>query len=539
MAAACRQGGERGRAAYPSSSKDRQHDPCFRRSGTGAVSVASTDVGGDTGSGTPSTIGLSTTHSYAPPPSQQRRGSFINFSFYPRSAGHGGQRAQTANSRQHHHQQQQQPQTSSSHVGPSYSSFPQSFPSDMSESDRSQVVAAIAAKQHAACEASAGAVTETGSIKGSDCSTDCSPMRGCGGYGYDGYGYGCGVVDYGDSSPDFGGSDDDITDRSGRGPVRTHDVPEYSVSTVSASPSAAAKGHHFSSTEADRFATDQHSYHAQHHHHDPRRPVSPPPPPPALVVSESMVNYQFFLQYTYTPECALLAYNFTASIEQLRVFAVFEPLPDIRHLAVKLLYLLYKYQIHHIDMALDLALTLVYLSEALQLHHNDDTNTYPPPIADQADPSPSPFPSPSPPPPPYHSVTDAPTATESTTRALSAPAAPPGGCHVRKTSFSSGGGKSVANRGTVRLGDLVVPRSKGFEVVFYSVYLAHVWNQDRTICLRDWYREFGHESFRSCHELNCWVLKLMRGMRHWKLRAKPEDIRAYVSGLCQAPRLGE
>ncbi|CAE7295533.1 unnamed protein product [Symbiodinium necroappetens] len=76
-----------------------------------------------------------------------------------------------------------------------------------------------------------------------------------------------------------------------------------------------------------------------------------------------MSNYAFFVKYTYSNECALLAYNFHELVSKLGIFEIFAYRHDHRLISVTLAYILYRYQVHHCDMALDLALTLVYLEE--------------------------------------------------------------------------------------------------------------------------------------------------------------------------------
>lgn len=76
-----------------------------------------------------------------------------------------------------------------------------------------------------------------------------------------------------------------------------------------------------------------------------------------------MNNYAFFVKYTYSNECALLAYNFHEMVTQLGLFEYFTYRHDHRLISVTLAYIFYRYQVHHCDMALDLAVTLVYLEE--------------------------------------------------------------------------------------------------------------------------------------------------------------------------------
>lgn len=91
-----------------------------------------------------------------------------------------------------------------------------------------------------------------------------------------------------------------------------------------------------------------------------------------------MNNYAFFVKYTYSNECALLAYNFHEMVTQLGLFEYFTYRHDHRLISVTLAYIFYRYQVHHCDMALDLAVTLVYLEDVkatfqAELHeHNKD-----------------------------------------------------------------------------------------------------------------------------------------------------------------------
>eukprot|EP00928_Gymnodinium_smaydae_P044349 TRINITY_DN29586_c0_g1_i2.p1 TRINITY_DN29586_c0_g1~~TRINITY_DN29586_c0_g1_i2.p1 ORF type:complete len:285 (+),score=66.10 TRINITY_DN29586_c0_g1_i2:112-966(+) len=94
-----------------------------------------------------------------------------------------------------------------------------------------------------------------------------------------------------------------------------------------------------------------------------------------------MNNYAFFVKYTYSNECALLAYNFHELVNKLGIFEQFTYRHDDRLISVTLAYIFYRYQVHHCDMALDLAVTLVYLEEVrnsaqtvLQERNNDAFN---------------------------------------------------------------------------------------------------------------------------------------------------------------------
>lgn len=74
-------------------------------------------------------------------------------------------------------------------------------------------------------------------------------------------------------------------------------------------------------------------------------------------------NYAFFVKYTYSNECALLAYNFHELVTKLGIFEHFAYKHDYRLISVTLAYIFYRYQVHHCDVALDLAVTLVYLED--------------------------------------------------------------------------------------------------------------------------------------------------------------------------------
>jgi len=74
----------------------------------------------------------------------------------------------------------------------------------------------------------------------------------------------------------------------------------------------------------------------------------------------------FFAKYTYSSECALLAQNFHNSCVRLGVFDRLRYQHDTRLISVTLVYVFYKFQCHHCDMALDLALTLCYLEDLVE-----------------------------------------------------------------------------------------------------------------------------------------------------------------------------
>lgn len=171
--------------------------------------------------------------------------------------------------------------------------------------------------------------------------------------------------------------------------------------------------------------------------------------------SDAVADYQFFIQYTYTPECALLAHNFTAALVDMGLFEYFNTLPDHRVMAVQLLYLFYKYQMEHNDMALDLSLALSYIEDAKK--------------------------------------------------------------------------KGILEK---------FDRNDGFNFVMYTTYLAHVWNNDRTICLTDWFKEVGWQTFKKCSQLNGYVLNHLKKLRNYRLRVPTEKMREWVMKLCRAPVLG-
>mmetsp|Transcript_73819 Transcript_73819/g.228022 ORF Transcript_73819/g.228022 Transcript_73819/m.228022 type:complete len:261 (-) Transcript_73819:178-960(-) len=109
--------------------------------------------------------------------------------------------------------------------------------------------------------------------------------------------------------------------------------------------------------------------------------VTAEPGPGAGDVAVPMSNYAFFVKYTYSNECALLAYNFHELVTKLGIFEQFAYRHDHRLISVTLAYIFYRYQVHHCDMALDLAVTLVYLEDVkapgqpeLQEHGKDAFN---------------------------------------------------------------------------------------------------------------------------------------------------------------------
>ena len=60
---------------------------------------------------------------------------------------------------------------------------------------------------------------------------------------------------------------------------------------------------------------------------------------------QEMSNYAFFVKYTYSNECALLAYNFHELVSKLQIFDIFAYRHDHRLISVTLAYILYRYQV--------------------------------------------------------------------------------------------------------------------------------------------------------------------------------------------------
>mmetsp|Transcript_24454 Transcript_24454/g.61497 ORF Transcript_24454/g.61497 Transcript_24454/m.61497 type:complete len:425 (-) Transcript_24454:397-1671(-) len=166
---------------------------------------------------------------------------------------------------------------------------------------------------------------------------------------------------------------------------------------------------------------------------------------------QELSSYAFFAKYTYTTECALLAYNFHDITNQLGIFEFFSYKHDHRLVSVTLAYLFYKYQIHHCDMALDLALTLTYLEDL--------------------------------------------SATE-------------------LLEFQDG---------------------DAFNVICYLAFLAHVFNADRTIRLKDWYNEIGWRHFTTLKKLNAFVFFLFSKVRKFKLQVSESRVKKYIQKLCSVP----
>jgi hypothetical protein len=162
--------------------------------------------------------------------------------------------------------------------------------------------------------------------------------------------------------------------------------------------------------------------------------------------------YEFFVKYTYSSECALLAFNFhRLSAEFSGIAAGMRCANDRRLISVTLMFVFFKYRLHHCDMALDLALTLAYLEDI-----------------------------------------------------------------------------EVEKLGELRTYDI-------FDVVCTLAYLAHVWNADRTIRLRDWYTEVAWRSFPNVAALNAFVMLLLKDVRSYRLKVSDSRVKRSVQRLCAMP----
>ena len=75
-----------------------------------------------------------------------------------------------------------------------------------------------------------------------------------------------------------------------------------------------------------------------------------------------------------------------------------------------------------------------------------------------------------------------------------------------------------------------------FNLVVYSAYLAHAWNDDVTIRLRDWYADVGRIYFHSISEMNAFVWSVLDELRGFKLFAEERRVRRIIRKLCQSPR---
>ena len=71
-----------------------------------------------------------------------------------------------------------------------------------------------------------------------------------------------------------------------------------------------------------------------------------------------------------------------------------------------------------------------------------------------------------------------------------------------------------------------------FNLILYSSYLAHAWNDDVTIRLKDWYNDVGRIYFRSVREMNHFIWELWANVLHFKLNAAPHKVRKVIRTLC-------
>lgn len=78
--------------------------------------------------------------------------------------------------------------------------------------------------------------------------------------------------------------------------------------------------------------------------------------------------FDFFVKYTYSNECALLAHNFHRLSAKSSVLQGLRCQNDRRLISVTLMFVFFKYRVHHCDMALDLALTLTYIEDIESPH---------------------------------------------------------------------------------------------------------------------------------------------------------------------------
>jgi hypothetical protein len=183
---------------------------------------------------------------------------------------------------------------------------------------------------------------------------------------------------------------------------------------------------------------------------------------PDSMISEVLTggnsDLTYFTKNTFSKECAFLGLNFYRRLNILEVFRYTKSDPRVSVISV--LYLFYKYQLHHSDMALNLATALIYLED------NQSSDSTP---------------------------------------------------LTNKTSISCP----------------TFPPEQSFNLVLYSAYLAHAWNDDVTIRLKDWYHDVGRIYFQSMCDMNSYVWKLMVDF-NFKLNADPKRVKRHIRVLCQA-----
>ncbi|KAF4653320.1 hypothetical protein FOZ61_009063 [Perkinsus olseni] len=74
-----------------------------------------------------------------------------------------------------------------------------------------------------------------------------------------------------------------------------------------------------------------------------------------------------------------------------------------------------------------------------------------------------------------------------------------------------------------------------FNVVVYHTYLAHAWNDDVTIKLKDWYNEVGRLYFPSVAAMNDFVWAIFSKGRGFHLFVEERRVGRYVKKLCSLP----
>ena len=77
-----------------------------------------------------------------------------------------------------------------------------------------------------------------------------------------------------------------------------------------------------------------------------------------------------------------------------------------------------------------------------------------------------------------------------------------------------------------------------FNLILYSSYLAHAWNDDVTIRLKDWYNDVGRIYFRSIREMNFFIWNLWANVLNFRLNAPSSKVRKVIRTLCALPQTG-
>ncbi len=171
-----------------------------------------------------------------------------------------------------------------------------------------------------------------------------------------------------------------------------------------------------------------------------------------LLLAQTDGDFTFFAKNTFSKECALLGYNFHARLRS--VLPKTEAGGDERVAVISVLYLFYKYQLHHGDIALNLATCVVYLEELA----------------------------------------------------------------------------------IDRLQEFVNRKSNGlFNIILYTAFLSHAWNDDVTIRLRDWYCDVGRIYFKSIKDMNAYIWTLWSELFNFNLNIHPSKVRRVIRTLCALP----